>query len=349
VFSPYPRIMGSSFFFFHKLEKILDMLKINILSKVLFVFIAILGFSGCGIITPKPIGCTPGPNNTHAFLAYSSVLSSGASEVFRVEFNNTLNTQVSHLIQGNLGSSLPTQVLIPTNILMISDSGGKSPQGLYSIKFDGTGLTKIIPYNYQIVSAVWNQNLGNYIILYQDCSSCPASSNYKLGVYNFFSSTFKNIGNAYSHVDVSLDGKTLYFDYVGASLVPHIYSVQIDGTGLTQLTNSTYGEEYPAISPDGSTVAIASYMNSTHTEQEICFMKPDGTNLHQITKLSSTTIAHQPCWSPLNDQIFFSCYDKLNPAIPSHIFSAGIDGSNIQKFTSGNGETHPCAGFMNEF
>jgi dipeptidyl aminopeptidase/acylaminoacyl peptidase len=58
----------------------------------------------------------------------------------------------------------------------------------------------------------------------------------------------------------SPDGSSIYFcRYYGVSRADaHIYRINIDGTNVVQLTNST-GEWYPAISPDGK------WMTFTHT------------------------------------------------------------------------------------
>jgi hypothetical protein len=298
-------------------------------------------------------GCVPGPNFTHAFITYTEFQSSGSAtaEVFRVELNNTLNAQITHLIQGQTGFSGQSIISSPSLIYFLSDSGGKTVKNLYSIGYDGTGMKRALPFNYEIYSANFVSGLPFILILYNGCPSCDRAQgiNSPFGIYNTLFSTFTSLGTAYTHADLSKDGKTIFFDYMGTNGVPHIYSIKTDGTGLTQLTNTPYGEEYPALSPDGSTLAIASFMDSGHNEEEICFMNPDGTQIRQITKLSSTTVAHQPCWSPVGDQIFFSLFDRASTSIPSHIYSSALDGSNIQKFTSGNGETFPSAGYMNEF
>ena len=55
----------------------------------------------------------------------------------------------------------------------------------------------------------------------------------------------------------SSDGARLAFTRFDENHLVHVWLVNADGTGLTQLTNGPY-ETYPAISPDGSAVAFSS-------------------------------------------------------------------------------------------
>ena len=63
----------------------------------------------------------------------------------------------------------------------------------------------------------------------------------------------------------------------------HIYTINADGTGLTQLTHSGYNE-WPAWSPDGSKILFARSEDDplTGLHYGILEMDPDGSNVHQL-------------------------------------------------------------------
>lgn len=148
------------------------------------------------------------------------------------------------------------------------------------------------------------------------------------------------------HSTFSKNGSTIYFDYKDSTNISHIYSLSIKATGLTQLTNSLFGEEYPSLSPDGKTLAIATYMDANHISEEISLVNPDGTNTRQITHISKTAVANQPCWDPSGNRIYFTLYDPGKPGTPSHIYSTKPDGTGILQFSNGNGEAYPQAAYV---
>ncbi len=100
--------------------------------------------------------------------------------------------------------------------------------------------------------------------------------------------------------DWSPDGTKLAFIRDAAEYQNYdIYSVNIDGTGLTQLTSGHYtGEEQPDWSPDGTKIAYVSYaIPYTSESGEIYVMNSDGTNR---TRLTFNQVGdYQPDWQTL--------------------------------------------------
>ncbi len=295
-------------------------------------------------------GCTPGPNNTHAFLTYTGVINQNSTAIFEIEFDQTHNSarNFSNIPQTGYFSNFV--IKDPGEFYFLSDSGGKTNMSIFSSNFSGfNSAQKVLPSNYNGISVNSFSIAPNSLdiaLIYNDCPACAiAFLGFNLGIFDPSTKLIKNLTLAYSHVDWAKDGSKLYFDN-RVNGIPHIFSINPDGSGLIQLTNTPFGEEYPAISPDGKTLAIASFMDAEHKEEEVCFMNTDGTNLRKITNLGNTTIAHQPCWSPLADKFFFSCYNSVNNTVLPHIFLSKLDGSGVQQFTNGNGETQPSAGFI---
>ena len=94
--------------------------------------------------------------------------------------------------------------------------------------------------------------------------------------------------------DFSPDGSQIVFDgNVGG--VRDVYLVNVDGTGLTQLTaNAGTVNGYPAFSPDGSKIAFIS--DRTGLEQ-VWVMNADGSNPTQLT-FNAADHDQLPDWSP---------------------------------------------------
>ncbi|MDP2778002.1 MAG: hypothetical protein Q8O48_10205, partial [Anaerolineales bacterium] len=87
----------------------------------------------------------------------------------------------------------------------------------------------------------------------------------------------------------SPDGTRLAF-YAGPFGDHNIYIINVDGTGLVQLTNG--GDNLgPSWSPDGNWIAFASFRDGNN---EIYIIHPDGTGL---TRLTNNPISEwQPRW-----------------------------------------------------
>ena len=70
--------------------------------------------------------------------------------------------------------------------------------------------------------------------------------------------------------------------------------VNIDGTGLINLTNSPAPDLNPVWSPDGSSIAFVSYREGNG---EIFVMQADGTKPVNVSTLPQTD-EFQPAWRP---------------------------------------------------
>ena len=75
------------------------------------------------------------------------------------------------------------------------------------------------------------------------------------------------------------DGQTILFHSARTAGKQQIWSVNVDGTGLTQLTRDSINFA-PSVSPDGQTVAYVSIRNKNY---DIWLMSRDGSNPRQFT------------------------------------------------------------------
>jgi len=83
----------------------------------------------------------------------------------------------------------------------------------------------------------------------------------------------------------------------------NIYSMNIDGTGLTRLTTSHGNDMYPEVSPDGSKIAYTSDIGGVW---QIMVMDWNGQNKKQITR-GNYRCAY-PAWSYDGKYIYFEVY-----------------------------------------
>ena len=92
-----------------------------------------------------------------------------------------------------------------------------------------------------------------------------------------------------------------------------IYTVGIDGTGLTNLTNTLYSENNPAWSPDGSHIAFDSAVAG---DQDVYVMNDDGTGVTNLTA-DTTDPAQAPDWSPDGSLLAFDSLSRVMTMDPA--------------------------------
>jgi TolB protein len=111
----------------------------------------------------------------------------------------------------------------------------------------------------------------------------------------------------------------------------HIYTMNADGTGVTQLTHSGY-DEWPAWSPDGRKILFASSEDdpSKGLQYGIFEMDPDGSNVRQ---LRSGFRDSWPAWSPDGSLIAFVGLNREN--LGMNLFVMNADGSGEKILISG--------------
>ena len=84
----------------------------------------------------------------------------------------------------------------------------------------------------------------------------------------------------------------------------NIFSINIDGTGLTRLTDSSGSDMYPEVSPDGNKIAYTSDIGGVW---QIMIMDWDGKNKRQLTRNNFRSA--YPSWSYDSKYIYFEAYN----------------------------------------
>ena len=98
-------------------------------------------------------------------------------------------------------------------------------------------------------------------------------------------------------VDVSPDGSTIVFDYLG-----DLFAVPISGGQATQLTSGMAMDAQPRFSPDGSRIVFTSDRDGG---QNVWVMAADGSDTTQISR-GAANRAESPEWTPDGDYVVAS-------------------------------------------
>jgi tol-pal system beta propeller repeat protein TolB len=99
----------------------------------------------------------------------------------------------------------------------------------------------------------------------------------------------------------SPDGTRFVFSSYSDQLA-EIYTVQIDGSHLTRLTNNLVFDSEPTWSPDGTQLAFIS--DRDNDNREIYMMQADGSQQHRLTLTAA--VEFTPAWSPDGTQLAFT-------------------------------------------
>ncbi|MCZ6918887.1 MAG: amidohydrolase family protein [Gemmatimonadetes bacterium] len=108
-------------------------------------------------------------------------------------------------------------------------------------------------------------------------------------------------------LDVSPDGRTIVFDYLG-----NLFTLPIGGGEATQLTSGMAVDAQPRFSPDGQDIVFTSDRDGG---QNLWLMSLDGSDTTQITK-GKTNRTESPEWTPDGQYIVASVGDFRGSDLP---------------------------------
>ena len=136
-------------------------------------------------------------------------------------------------------------------------------------------------------------------------------------------------GSRIHDVAWSPDGHRLAFaakiiDQAGNSVARDVYVMNVDGTGLQQLTKHRAEDDTPAWSPDGQKIAFVSYRNVV--EGGVFLMNADGSSIAELTNSGED----YPSWSPDGTQLACTHFGT-----DVHIGIINVNGGDLKLITEG--------------
>ncbi len=129
----------------------------------------------------------------------------------------------------------------------------------------------------------------------------------------------------------SKDGRRIFFGAMNPETKQReIYSINTDGSGLTQLTKSGKNSA-PVVSPDGKKIVFNT--ETVERKPQISVMNIDGSGLKALT--NDTTLAfYSPVWSPDGKKIVYYTEKGDNK---DQIWTMNADGTNQKLLTNNVG------------
>ncbi len=109
-----------------------------------------------------------------------------------------------------------------------------------------------------------------------------------------------------------------------------VFTINADGTGLTQLTFNSVEERAPAWSRDGTRIVYGCKQGtvSPDADLEVCVMNADGTGQTQLT--FDTTVEGTPTFSPDYLKIIFT---MNTGGQTQQVFTMNTDGMGVTQLT----------------
>jgi Tol biopolymer transport system component len=103
-----------------------------------------------------------------------------------------------------------------------------------------------------------------------------------------------------------------------------IFSMNANGSGPVNLTNSPYDDIAPAWTPDGSDFAFLSYRDAaTYPSRRVYSMLPDGSGQTQV--VGSGSFAGFPAWSPTGTRLAFISANTIGAGTKGTLSIATFD------------------------
>lgn len=127
----------------------------------------------------------------------------------------------------------------------------------------------------------------------------------------------------------SSDGSRIAFhgSHAGVGNALEIFLIDPDGKNLRKLTSNTWLDARPDWSPDTRKLAFQSNRDGS---TEIFVMRPDGSEVVQLTNSDSSAYNQSPDWSPDGKQILFVSTRDGDP----EIYVMNADGMHVTRVTN---------------
>ena len=222
---------------------------------------------------------------------------------------------------------------------------GGTPAGIYAINPDGTGATLLVnDLNDGTGEPAWSPDGRQLAFVSRRHQMYGFPGDLAVYVINADGSGLMRLTNSPAPDEWpawSPDGARIAFNRFTCMNLDctqqgyrAIYTVNVDGSGLTRLTNPVGigDDEWPTWSPDGRQIAFARTADSTASD--IFVMNSDGSNLIRLT--DGRYAVRSPAWSPDGRLIAYARASAPATGNPDFdLYTMNADGSNVRQLTSG--------------
>lgn len=201
--------------------------------------------------------------------------------------------------------------------------------GMFRMKWDGSEVTYVSPP--QGAQLAWST----------DGTRIASSADGNIFVTNSDGSGTEPVTSDPTAADQqpawSPDGNRIAFiRYVDGIGAPAIFVANVDGSGLSRLTDNPEGDAWPAWSPSGDRIAFRrGYEIGGESYTAIYTMNPDGSDVTDIS--GGPGDDGEPRWSPDGTRIAFRSWRVGGPGI----FVVDRDGSNLTRLTTETTRVYP--------
>jgi Tol biopolymer transport system component len=225
-------------------------------------------------------------------------------------------------------------------VVFASNRSGKPNSGqLYVCSADGSELQQLTDLPGAVAQPYWSPD-GNSIYGYQLWETPDEEYGFVVEIPIIRNNTRVAAGNSRpvtSAVDCypvpSPDGNAVVFQSNRTGNW-EIYTINVDGSNLKQLTDLPGPDVSPVWSPDGSLIVFASERDN---DSEIYLMKSDGSSQTRLTNIPGDD--SHPHWFPDGRRILFNSSQNTPDqtkdwSLQFHdVYSITIDGKDIQRYT----------------
>jgi Tol biopolymer transport system component len=320
--------------------------------KLIIAAAALAGAGLAGAGTPAQAK-TPGPNGQIAFSRYDPAFGDDATYI--------MNPDGSHVrpLFPSFASNTPHWSPDGTKVAVVSGLGTACPPsctGNTVIINPDTGHYRVLtPPDFPAVStfcSLWSPDATRFA-----CDGENDSDPGVNGVYTIRSTDgggltrITNAGGAIDiPIDYSPDGSRIVFARLGpdhnCGTTSALFVVNVDGTGLRQITPGGFCDDDGSWSPDGTQIAF-------EHSGSLFVVHPDGTGLAKIPLATgSLNRAGDAGWSPDGTKLVFLLFTRMGPGTGQEgIATANADGSDVRPVTTSptfdhqaDWGAHPLAG-----